>query len=148
MNCLLGYRLLRPLGAHYTAMQSLIWLLCFPLSCQRSRCASCWGCADAPHSLDLLDLLLIDCTVRTLAPPHLSVDEHSMLSCWSSCVELRRNRSPSPMLLCYFLCCWSSRSLVASLCYRLWPFTRRRLVIDRINQHNVGWTFNSESCVD
>jgi len=57
------------------------------------------------RSLDLLDLLVNRLCDRSLRLC-LSVDEHSRLSCSvSSCaVELRRNRSPAPMLLhCLFL---------------------------------------------
>jgi len=30
---------------YYTVTQSLLWLLCFPLSCQQTWCCSCWVCA-------------------------------------------------------------------------------------------------------
>mgnify|MGYP007080411887 CR=1 FL=1 len=54
----------------YTVMQSLLWLLCFPLSCQATWSACCWVCVDTQHLLNLRDLLflLIDCAIRMLAP--------------------------------------------------------------------------------
>jgi len=75
----------------YTAMQAFERLLWFPLVLSViSLCLllRMWCSGDRPKNrCSTLTLLLIDCTIRTLAPPCLSVDEHSMLSCSVCCME-------------------------------------------------------------
>jgi len=66
----LGFRLLRSLGTTQRYSR-VLRLLCFPLSCQRSCCSSCWVCAVAifaksilTYSIFAIDDLLIERTRR------------------------------------------------------------------------------------
>jgi len=127
---------------YYTVTQSLLWLLCFPLSCQRSCCASCWGCAveTDPKSTRRSLFLLIDLIDCTILPSIASLCRWALNALlFGLCMELRRNRSPAQHSCVIFFCCCFS--LVLSIVSN----SRR---IDRFNQYNVGWTFNSESYID
>jgi len=133
------FRLLRSLGTTQRCRRSNDCCGSL-LSCQRSRCASCWGCGaveidpkiDTQHSL----FLLIDCMVRTLLAPIVSLCRWALDALLLSLLYGAANRLNRLRYSCYCLC-WSSRSLVASLltidCEQL--ATRR---IDRFNQYNVG----------
>ena len=119
---------------YYTEIQALNDCCGSLLSCQATRRCSCWVCVDTQHSLDLRDLLLIDCTIEcfdrilcrwALLALLLSLS-YSLV--WSSGQSL-----PAPTLLCYcLLLLIFAISLVASLltidCEQL--ATRR---IDRFN---------------
>jgi len=131
----------------YTAIQAFGRLLWFPLilsaSLVRLLMSLCYGeFRNSPwHLLDLRDLFsLIDCTNAS----YLSVDEHSMLSCWVYLTLLYgapANRTPSPTLLVL---------LLLLLNFLLLSIVRLLGVDESIGliQYNVGKASNTKCYVE
>jgi len=112
MNCLLGYRLLRPLGTTQRYIRVMAAVFPFILSaillCLLLRL--CYG--EFPklstHSFDLRDPWLIDCMIERFG--RISVNEHSMLSCFVYSLEWSSGQSlPAPILwlhVYFSFCCF------------------------------------------
>jgi len=101
---------------HYTEIQAFERLLWFPLILSGDLgcllLSLCYGSFETlQHSLDLRDLVNRLYGSMLLLRSYHSVHEHSLLSCWVYLTLLYgapANRSPSPILLHYFLFCFLS----------------------------------------
>jgi len=101
---------------HCTAMQSSLWLLCFPLSCQQTWCCSCWVCAMEDRSQNqcltltysmIFAIRLLTCWSNVLLRSSLDCWATRLLSCCVSSPKWGSGQSlPAPILwlhVCAFL---------------------------------------------
>jgi len=94
-----------------TVIQSLLWLLCFPLSCQQTWCCSCWVCAVEDRK-SILDTHSLD-------------DLRDPLTCWSDSDRLRSVEQFGCSLIHFVV--WSSSAIDHRLQYFLMYYSSVKL---------------------